>query len=58
MGATPEVSHGGSSQSSTSSAGQDKGPDDAFLDEVLRGEDIDALRINADSLNRVVCVQR
>ena len=55
VGATPEVSLGGSSQSSTSSDGQGKGREDAFVDEVLRGEDIDALRIKDNSLNRVVC---
>lgn len=51
LGSTPEASLGGSSHTSTSSAGQDN---DGFLDEVLRGEDIDALRIKEDNLAAMV----
>ena len=53
LGTTPEASLGGSSHSSTSSAGQDK--EESFQDEVLRGEDIDALRIKEENLNTMVC---
>ena len=55
LGSTPEASLGGSSHTSTSSAGQDKEHQDGFLDEVLQGEDIDALRIKEDSLTAMVC---
>ena len=56
MGSTPEASLGGSSHTSTSSAGQEKGQDECFLDEVLRGEEIDALLIREENLNKMVCV--
>jgi hypothetical protein len=54
IGSTPEASLGGSSHT-TSGAGQDKDQQDGFLDEVLRGEDIDTLRIKEDQLTAVVC---
>ena len=56
LGSTPEASLGGSSHTSTSSAGQEKDHQDGFLDEVLRGEDIDALRIKEENLTTaMVC---
>ena len=56
LGATPDASVGGSSHSSTSSTGQDKQREGCFLDEVLRGEEIDALRISEENLKTVVCL--
>lgn len=54
LGSTPEASLGGSSHTS-SSAGQDKDRQDGFLDEVLRGDDIDTLRIKENDLTAMVC---
>ena len=53
LGATPDAE---SSHSSTSSTGQDKRQEECFLDEVLRGEDINALRISEENLKTVVCL--